>query len=154
MERLDFFVEALTSQWPGANVRNPAGADLNTYISVNETTDDALVWFQSWYRNAKSKEYIGNTQKVLDSLDTRGQNLVPYYFLQPDDHYHPKQCYIDLNEITGRPAPRFSPARLESFESWTDQEGKYGQNHSKLKSLLARLFSESSGRFEERYAAD
>lgn len=68
-ECLSRFVEALICQWPEKNVRVPVGTGFNTYLSVNKATEDTRIWFHSWYRNAKFKESIGQTQEILDDLD-------------------------------------------------------------------------------------
>lgn len=42
---LSRFVDALICQWPEENVRDPVGTGFDTYISVNEATKDARIWF-------------------------------------------------------------------------------------------------------------
>ena len=153
-ECLGRFVEALICQWPEKNVRVPVGTGFNTYLSVNEATEDARIWFHSWYRNAKFKESIGQTQEILDDLDAGDQQLLGYSFSQPRCHYRPKRNHVDFNDIIGRSAPSLSPARLENFDSWVVQQDEDGRDRSDLKSLLGRLLSESSGRYEQLYAID
>ncbi len=153
-ECLARFVKALICQWPEENVRDPVGTGFNIYLSVNEATKDARIWFHSWYRNAKFKESIGQTQEILDDLDAGDQRLLGYSFSQPCYHYRPKRSHVDLNDIMGRSAPSFSPPRLENFDSWVGQQDEERGDRSELKSLLSRLSSKASGRYEQRYAND
>ncbi len=153
-ERLGYFADALICQWPEANVCDPVDIEFNTYISVNEATKAAMIWFQSWYRNAKFKEYIGETQDILNQLSARCQTLLGYSFPQPPYHYCPKRSHVKFNDIVGRPAPNLSPARLENFDSWVGQQDENEGNHGELKLLLMRLLWKSSGRYERRYAID
>jgi len=154
-ECLGIFADALIYQWHQPNVScNPVDTLLNTYISVKEATENAQIWFQSWYRNAKFKEYIGKAQNILDNLNAEDQKLPLYSFPQPGYHYCPKQSHIEFHDIMGRSAPSLSPARLENFDSWVSQQVEDEGDHGKLKSLLDRLKSKSLGRHEQRYAID
>ena len=148
------FVEALICQWPQEDVRDPVGTGFNTYIFVNEATKDVQPWFHSWYRNAKFKESVGQIQEIMDDLNAGDQGLISYSFSQPRYHYRPKQNHIDFNDIMERSAPSLSPARLENFDSWVGQQDEEGRDRSDLESLLERLLSESSGRYEQQYAID
>ena len=148
------FVDALICQWPEANVRASVSVDFNTYISVDEAVKDARVWFQSWYRNTKFKEFVSQSQDILDDLNAGDQNLLEYTFPQPDYHYRPKRIHVKFDSIMRRSAPGLSPAQVESFISWVGQQDGHGRDHSKLKSLLLRLSSQSSGHYEQRYAID
>lgn len=153
-ECLGRFVDALISQWPEENVRDPVGTGFNTYLSVNEATKDARTWFHSWYRNAKFKEFIGQTQEILDDLNAADQQLLDYSFSQPRYRYRPKRSYVELNDIMGRSAPNFSAACLGNFDSWVGQQDEEWGDRGELKSLLSRLLTKSSGRYEQRYATD
>ena len=148
------FVDALIYQWPGANVCNPVGTRFNTYISVNEATDDARSWYQSWNRNAKFKETISRVQDILNGLNAGDQKPQNYSYQQPDYHYRLKQSHVEFNDIIGRSAPSLPPAPLESFDSWVGQQDGDRASHDELKSLLVRLLSNYSGRHELRYAMD
>ena len=148
------FVNALIYQWPEAKVRDPVGNGFNTYVSVNEAMEDARIWFHSWYRNAKFKESIGQIQEILDNLNAGDQKLLGYSFSQPRYHYRPKRSHVEFNDIMGKSAPSFSPARLVTFDSWVGKQDEDGVNPGGLMSLLLRLLSKSSGRYEQRYAID
>lgn len=153
-ECLGRFVDALISQWPEENVRDPVGTGFNTYLSVKKATKDARTWFHSWYRNAKFKEFIGQTQEILDDLNAADQQLLDYSFSQPRYRYRPKRSYVELNDIMGRSAPNFSAACLGNFDSWVGQQDEEWGDRGELKSLLSRLLTKSSGRYEQRYATD
>ncbi len=153
-ERINLFVDALVCQWPKSYIYDPVGIDFNTYISVQEATEDARIWFQSWYRNAKFKESIGRAQEILDDLNIGDQNLVGYSFSQPRCHYFPKRSHVDLNDIMGKSAPDLSPAPFANFGSWVGQQHEDRADHSKLKTLLVRLLSKSLGGYEQRYVID
>ena len=148
------FVDALIYQWPGANVCDPVGIRFNTYISVNEATDDARSWYQSWNRNAEFKKIISRVQDILDNLNTEDQKLQKYSYQQPDYHYRLKQSHVEFNDIMGRSAPSLPPAPLENFDCWFGEQDGDRASHGELKSLLLRLFSNSSGSHELRYAVD
>jgi len=148
------FVDALICQWPQENVCDPVGTGFNTYISVNEATKDARIWFHRWYRNAKFEESISEIQDILDDLNAGDQELLGYSFSQPRYHHRRKQNHVDFNGIMGRPAPSLSPAPLENFDSWVGQQDEDGRDRSDLNSLLSRLHSNSSGRYEQLYAID
>ena len=147
-------MDALIYQWPEANVYNPVGTGFNTYISVNEATEDARSWFHSWNRNTKFKEIISRAQDILDGLNTGDRKLQEYSYPQPAYHYRLKQSHVELNDIIGRSAPSLPPAPFESLDSWVSQQDGDRASHGELKSLLVRLLSKSSGRHEERYARD
>ena len=153
-ECLGRFVDALICQWPEGNVRDPVGIGFDTYISVNEAMEDIRIWFHSWYRNARFKESISGIQGILDDLNAGDQELLGYSFSQPHYHYRPKRSHVDFNDIMGRPAPSFSPARLECFDSWIDQQDQDGGDRGELKSLLSRLLLKSSSGYDQRYAID
>lgn len=153
-ECLGRFVDALICQWPEENVCDPVGTGFNTYLSVNEATKDARTWFHSWYRNAKFKEFIGQTQEILDDLNAADQQLLDYSFSLPRYHYRPKRSYVELNDIMGRSAPNCSAACLGNFDSWVGQQDEERGDRGELKSLLSRLLAKSSGRYEQRYATD
>ncbi|KAI4225246.1 MAG: hypothetical protein L6R40_008378, partial [Gallowayella cf. fulva] len=148
------FVDALIYQWPEANVCNPVGTGFNTYISVNEATEDARSWFQSWNRNAKFKEIISHAQDILDGLNAGDRKLQEYSYPQPAYRYRLKQSHVEFNDIMGRSAPSLPPAPFESLDSWVGQQDGDRASHGELKSLLVRLLSKSSGHHEERYAKD
>lgn len=73
---------------------------------------------------------------------------MPQYF------YQPKQFHVTFGDITSRPAPKLSQASLRNFGSWVGEQEEDRAEHDKLKSLLARLLSESPGGFEKQYAMD
>ena len=153
-EHLSVFVDKLICQWPEENIRSPVGMDLSTYIFVDEATEVARMWFQIWYCNAKFQAYIAQTQAVLDHLTAGDQNLLGYAFSQPRCHYIPKRAHVEFDDLIGRPAPRLPLAWLENFDRWVFQQDEGWEDHGKLKSLLARVLSESSGGHEQRYAND
>lgn len=153
-ECLGHFVDSLICQWPNLNVCDPVGVDFNTYISVDEATEDARIWFRSWHCNARFKEYISETQDKLDDLNAGDQNLQGYSLSPPRYRYFPKRSNADFADIMSRAAPTLSPARPEGLHSWIVQHNEEEGNHSELKSLLAGLSSKSSGRYEQRYATD
>jgi len=153
-ECLGHFVDALICQWPEATICDPVGVNFNTYISVNEATEDARIWFQSWCCNAKFEESVVEIQDRLDDLISGHQNLLGYSFLQPHYHYCPKRSSVEFNDIMGRSAPSLPPVRLENFDSWVGQQDEQGEDHGQLKSLLGRVLSKSSGRYERQYAID
>ncbi len=127
---------------------------LNIYIFVKKVTENAQIWFQSWYRNAKFKEYIDKAQNILDNLNVEDQKLSLYFFLQPGYHYCSKQSHIEFHDIMRRSALSLSSARLENFDSWVSQQVEDERDHGKLKSLLDRLKSKSLDRHEQRYVID
>lgn len=151
---VDVFVDGLVCQWPVADVRVPAGAQLNIYISLKEATDDARKCFQNWHKNAKFKESIGEIHKILNSLIAGDQKPQGYFIPMPQYFYQPKQCHVTFADITSRPAPKLFRARLSNFDSWVGEQDEDRAEHDKLKSLLARLLSESPGGFEKQYAMD
>lgn len=151
---VDVFVDGLVCQWPVANVRVPVGAQLNIYISLKEATDDARKCFQNWHKNAKFKESIGEIQKILNGLIAGDQKPEGYFIPMPQYFYQPKQCHVTFGDITSRPAPKLFRARLSNFDSWVGEQDEDRAEHDKLKSLLARLLSESPGGFEKQYAMD
>ncbi len=153
-ECLSIFVDAIIRQWPGTNVREPLGNNFNTYFLVSEATKDAQIWFQSWYRNQKFKESIGQMQDTLKALNPGAQNPLRYSFSQPPYQNIPKPSHIEFSDIMKRPAPSLSPAHPENFDSWVAwQDGDQG-DHGSLLLLLERLLSESSDGYEKRYAFD
>lgn len=151
---LDVFVNELISQWPVANVRVPVGAQLDTYISLERATDDARKCFQSWHQNAQFRESIGEIQKMLKCLIAGDQTLLGYSIPKPQYFYHPKKNHVTFGDVTSRPAPKLSQARLGNFDSWVGEQDEDREEHDKLKSLLARLLLESPGGFERQYAMD
>ena len=151
---LGAYVDALICQSHEASVHNPAGGDFDTYILVNEATEDARTWFQSWYRNAKFQKYVGQLQKVLDDLVAPDENLPLYFYSQPYCRYSSKLNHIDFDDLLRRPAPSLSLARLENFDPWIDEQPEAQEGHSKLKSLLIRLLAECPSGYEQRYAID
>ncbi len=153
-ECVGHFADALIGQWPEANVCDPVGIDFDTYVCVEEAMNDARIWFRSWYRNAKFKESIGETQNVLDDLDAGGQSLLEYSFSEPHYNYCRKRSHVEFTDIMGKTAPSFPSAPLENFHSWIRQQDKGVGSHNELKSLLVRLSSKASGRYEHRYAID
>lgn len=151
---LDVFVDDLICQWPVANVRVPVDAQLNIYISLEEATEDAQECFQDWYQNAKFKESIDKIHKMLNGLIAGDQRPLGYFIPMPQHFYQPKQGYIMFRDITSRPAPKLFQACLGNFDSWLGEQNEDRTEHDKLKSLLARLLSESPGGFEKQYAMD
>lgn len=151
---LDDFVDGLVCQWPVENIRVPIGAQLNIYISLKEATDSARTWFQNWYQNAKFKESIGEIQEILNGLISGDQKLQGYFISMPQYFYQPKQSHVIFGDIASRPAPKLFQASRRNFDSWVGEQDEDRAEHDKLKSLLARLLSESPGGFEKQYAMD
>lgn len=151
---LDAFADELVCQWPVANVRVPVGAQLNTYISVKEATDDARIYFQNWHRNAQFKDSIGEIQMILGNLIAGDQRLLGYSISDPPYHYQPKQSHITFGDLTSRQAPKLLQAHLGKLDSWVGEQDEDRSKHEKLQALLARLLSESPGGFERQYAMD
>ncbi len=149
-KHLGYFVDALICQWPEENIRDPVGIDMDTYIFVDKATEAARSCFQSWYRNAKFKEYISETQAILDQLSAKDQTLLGYSFPQPSYHRCPKRSHVKFDDIVERSAPSLSPAHLEKSDSWVCQQDENGGNHDELNSLLIRMLSKSSGHYERR----
>ena len=148
------FVDALTCQWPAADIRGPVGTDFGIYISIDKAVKEAQTWFRRWYCNARFKEFIGATQDIIANLTVGDQALVEYSFSEPDYHYDPKQSYVKLSDIMERSAPLLCSAAAENFDSWICQENPDRVNRSELKSLLARNLPKSLGRFQDRYKID
>lgn len=151
---LDAFVDDLVRQWPGENVRVPVGAQLNIYISLKEATEDARKCFKNWHRNAKFEESIGEIQKRLNGLIAGDQKPQGYFIPIPQYVYQPKQSHVTFGDITSKSAPKLFRASLTNFDSWVGEQEEDRAEHDKLKSLLARLLSESPGGFEKEYAMD
>lgn len=148
------FVGELICQWPVANVRVPVGAQLNTYISLEEATDDAQICFQNWHRNAQFKDSIGKIQILLGDLIAGDQRLLGYSIPSSPYHFQPKQSHITFGDISSRQAPKLLQARPGNFDSWVGEQDEDRAEHEKLKALLARLLSESPGGFERQYTKD
>lgn len=151
---LDVFVDGLICQWPVANVRVPVGAQLSTYISLEEATDDARKCFQNWHQNAQFEKSIGEIQKMLKGLIAGDQRLLGYFIPKPQYFYQPKKSHVTFGDITSRPAPKLPQACLGKFDSWVGEQDEDRAEHEKLKSLLDRLLSESPDGFERQYAMD
>lgn len=149
------FVDALIRQWPAVDFHDPTGIDFGIYISVEEVTKEARKWFQSWYRNAKFKDYIGRAQVIIDNLNVGDHSLIEYSFSQPTYDYSLKRSFVDMKDIMTRPAPYLSLAPFEDFGAWTVQQ-QYGDHvdHKTLEAFVNGLLSESKMGFEQRYAKD
>ena len=149
------FVDALIKQWPTVDVDNPTSIDVSTYISTEEATEDVRTWFQSWYRNAKFKDYIDRAQVILDNIMVGDHSLVEYSFSKPTYNYSHKRGFVNLEDIMARPAPNLSPAPFEDFGAWAvQQQSEDDVDHKKLDVFLEDLLSKSTVGFEQRYAND
>lgn len=154
-ECLDIFANAFIYQWHQSNVScNSVDTLLNIYIFVKKITENAQIWFQSWYCNVKFKEYINKAQNILNNLNVEDQKLLLYFFLQFNYHYCLKQSHIEFHDIMRKSAFSLSSTHLENFDFWISQQVKDEKNHDKLKSLLDHLKSKSLDHHEQWYVID
>ena len=153
-EQIGLFADALLDQWPSANVHNPEGHNFRTYISVDRATESSRQWFQTWYQNARFKQWVDGMQNILDDQDLVHANPNEYSFSEPTYCYRQRHGHVDLTDLMARPAPGLPSAPLENLRPWVGHKEKAKRKQGALELLLASISSESSSRYEQLYAND
>jgi hypothetical protein len=153
-EKIRRFVEDLMVQWPRASISTPPDPNHRTYILVDDATQSARIWFQSWHHNAQFQRYVQRAQNILNDLAPESQNLEQYSFSPPVDGYVSRRAYINFEDLTSNPAPWLPTADQGDFDGWIVQSNKENMDHAKLRELLDHVSAQCSSGHEQRYASD
>ncbi|KAI9728103.1 MAG: hypothetical protein M1834_007819 [Cirrosporium novae-zelandiae] len=148
--------DLLAKQWPSEIVHAPSQALYSTYISLNKALEDCGLLFRRWSHNIAFREYIISAQPILNERVSNARfqiNIQPYPAHNFPYKYHPPCGVVNLESVFGNPPPSLPSPPPESFNRQISLETT-SRDDTRLRSLLSRLLSESSGSYESNYALD
>lgn len=150
--QIESFVHDLIEQWPGATISPPTSC--NTYIKVQEAMKEARSAFHTWYWNNQFRQYIQQTQHLLNGLPREKLEVEAYSFSRPPDSYHPKRGYICFDDLVKIPAPNLASSNAGTIDCSVISHGSSKKDFGKLRGLLDCLSPICSGVYEQRYIED
>lgn len=140
-ERAVKFAEGLTTQWPAICVSTPVDPECHEFIHVDNALRAVQPHFESWYKNFELKQFIDQTQVVLNSLTPSSYVPPVFPYRYPEDDYQRKAAYLSLEHAFSTPAPRIGEVEHHPFASWIRGEAIGMVDDRQLNDVLRDLGS-------------